>query len=84
MTEEQRELALALAPHNVPYFPGTRQKKFATDMAVMAANPGRPQKITQGQHRYLCLLAQKFRRHVSAHVLETAERRLREMEAGQA
>lgn len=84
MTEEQRELALALAPHNIPYFPGTRQKSFATDMAVMASSPGSTKKITTGQHRYLCLLAQKYRRHVSQHVLETAERRLREMEAGKA
>lgn len=84
MTEEQRELALALAPQKIPYFPGTRQKSFATDMAVMAASPGSTKKITQGQHRYLCLLAEKYRRHVPTHVLETAQRRLRAMEAGQA
>lgn len=74
MTEPERELALALAPGRVTYFPGSSAKRFAGDMAALASNPGATARLTARQHRYLVDLAVMYRRQLPAGVVELAQR----------
>jgi hypothetical protein len=68
-TKAQIEIAKALAACR--FLPASWDKRFARDMAAMATN--RPDRdFTDRQLAHLLRLAHKYRRQISASVLETA------------
>lgn len=72
MTEDQRQMAFALSKVSFPL--GSSAKRFAVDMAVIAANPGATKKISAKQHQYLVGCCIRFRRQLPAHIVELANR----------
>lgn len=69
MTPFERELALALA--SVSFLPGSRDKRFAREMAERAqAAPDRP--LSEKQAATLRRLAGKYRRQIPRHLLAAA------------
>lgn len=71
MTPHEIELALALR-HNVGMLPGSSQKRFARDIAHIAATePARD--ITLRQRHYMELLAWKYRRQLPHHLVPHAK-----------
>jgi hypothetical protein len=71
MTPHEIELALALR-HNVGMLPGSSQKRFARDIAHIAAtDPTR--EITLRQRHYIELMAWRYRRQLPAHLIPHAK-----------
>ena len=67
MTPHEIELALALR-HNVSMLPGSSQKRFARDIAHIAAtDPTR--EITLRQRHYMELMAWRYRRQLPNHLV---------------
>lgn len=73
MTEHQKTIARALAA--CAFFPGIGTKRFAADMALRALEDT-PAPLTPKQHEYLCTAAIRYRRQISAAVVELAEQEL--------
>lgn len=71
MTEDQKTLASALVA--VTFVPGIGTKRFARDMAALAAQP-LPPAITPAQSEYLRTAVIRFRRQIPADVVALAER----------
>lgn len=72
MTKDEQTLALALSADKVNYFPGSRQKRFAIEMAQQASQPD-PKPITANQRGYLIALALRYRRQVPQSIVELAQ-----------
>ena len=71
VTPHEIELALALR-HNVGYLPGSSQKRFARDIAHIAAtDPTR--EITLRQRHYMELMAWRYRRQLPSHLIPHAK-----------
>jgi len=73
MTENQKTIARALTA--CTFFPGSGTKRFAADMALRALDPA-PAPLTPKQHHYLCTAAIRYRRQITAAVVELAEQEL--------
>ena len=71
MTPHEIELALALR-HNVGMLPGSSQKRFARDIAHIAATEPASD-ITLRQRHYMELLAWKYRRQLPHHLVPHAK-----------
>ncbi len=83
MTDAERMLARAIAPTLVTYCPGSRIKRFATDMAGFEKY--HPEKtLTPGQVKYLCQVAVRYRRQVAPDIVELARSMLDEVEGSAA
>lgn len=73
MTENQKTIARALAA--CTFFPGSGTKRFAADMAHRALQLS-PAPLTPKQHHYLCTASIRYRRQITAGVVELAEQEL--------
>lgn len=82
MTDTERMFARAVAPSLINYWPGSRTKRFAADMAQLEHfNPGKD--LTPRQAVYLRQLVVRYRRQIPADIVSLAKRDLAELE-GQA
>lgn len=80
MTDAEKMLARAIAPTMVTYCPGSRIKRFATDMAGFEKYQPE-KKLTGGQVKYLCQVAVRYRRQIPEDIVQLARRMLAELEA---